>query len=138
MQNEPQTKGVKQGNLSYLFCKFGCGLLGNPHYDDLCTRCWYHHVQLPAKAAKVDVTKVRSAGTDNFSETRSEKAEKPRVTLGGAIAAAQFGAAAARARNQPAWGPSYAKLKGSIGEGSNHSNFSHQSSVKILSKFSTS
>ena len=26
-------------------------------------------------------------------------------------------------------------LKGSIGEGSNHSNFSHQSSVKILSKF---
>ena len=27
------------------------------------------------------------------------------------------------------------KLKGSIGEGSNHSNFSHQSSVKILSKF---
>ena len=28
-----------------------------------------------------------------------------------------------------------AKLKGSIGEGSNHSNFSHQSSVKILSKF---
>ena len=28
-------------------------------------------------------------------------------------------------------------LKGSIGEGSNHSNFSHQSSVKILSKFST-
>ena len=30
-----------------------------------------------------------------------------------------------------------AKLKGSIGEGSNHSSFSHQSSVKILSKFST-
>ena len=29
------------------------------------------------------------------------------------------------------------KLKGSIGEGSNHSNFSHQSSVKILSKVST-
>ena len=28
------------------------------------------------------------------------------------------------------------KLKGSIGEGSNHSNFSHQSSVKIRSKFS--
>ena len=27
------------------------------------------------------------------------------------------------------------ELKGSIGEGSNHSNFSHQSSVKILSKF---
>ena len=27
------------------------------------------------------------------------------------------------------------KLKGSIGEGSNHSNFSHQSSVKIRSKF---
>ena len=27
------------------------------------------------------------------------------------------------------------KLKGSIGEGSNHSNFSRQSSVKILSKF---
>ena len=27
------------------------------------------------------------------------------------------------------------KLKGSIGEGSNHSNFSHQSAVKILSKF---
>ena len=27
------------------------------------------------------------------------------------------------------------KLKGSIGEWSNHSNFSHQSSVKILSKF---
>ena len=26
-------------------------------------------------------------------------------------------------------------LKGSIGEGPNHSNFSHQSSVKILSKF---
>ena len=26
------------------------------------------------------------------------------------------------------------KLKGSIGEGSNHSNYSHQSSVKILSK----
>ena len=31
-----------------------------------------------------------------------------------------------------AWQP---ELKGSIGEGSNHSNFSHQSSVKILSKF---
>ena len=30
-----------------------------------------------------------------------------------------------------------AKLKGSIGEGPNHSNFSHQSSVKILSKFIT-
>ena len=29
------------------------------------------------------------------------------------------------------------KLRGSIGEGSNHSNFSHQSSVKILSKFNT-
>ena len=29
------------------------------------------------------------------------------------------------------------KLKGSIGEGSNHSNFSHQSSVKLLSKVST-
>ena len=29
-------------------------------------------------------------------------------------------------------------LKGSIGEGSNHSNFSHQSSVKTLSKFCTS
>ena len=28
------------------------------------------------------------------------------------------------------------KLKGSIGEGSNHSNFSHQSSVQILSKCS--
>ena len=28
-----------------------------------------------------------------------------------------------------------AKLKGSIGEGPNHSNFSHQSLVKILSKF---
>ena len=27
------------------------------------------------------------------------------------------------------------KLKGSIGEGSNHSNFSHQNSVKILSEF---
>ena len=27
------------------------------------------------------------------------------------------------------------ELKGSIGEGSNHSNFSHQSSVKFLSKF---
>ena len=27
------------------------------------------------------------------------------------------------------------ELKGSIGEGSNHSNFSHQSSVKIMSKF---
>ena len=33
---------------------------------------------------------------------------------------------------------SAAKLKGPIGEGSNHSNFSHQSSVKILSKFSIS
>ena len=32
-------------------------------------------------------------------------------------------------------GPWVPKLKGSIGEGSNHSNFSHQSSVKILSKF---
>ena len=32
----------------------------------------------------------------------------------------------------------WAKLKGSIGEGSNHSNFSHQSSVKILAKFSNS
>ena len=32
-------------------------------------------------------------------------------------------------------GPQSPKLKGSIGEGSNHSNFSHQSSVKIaLSK----
>ena len=31
--------------------------------------------------------------------------------------------------------PSMAKLKGSIGEGSNHSNFSHESSVRILSKF---
>ena len=30
--------------------------------------------------------------------------------------------------------PPYSKLKGSIGEGSNHSNFLHQSSVKILSK----
>ena len=30
---------------------------------------------------------------------------------------------------------SFAKLKGSIGEGSNHSNFSDQSSVKIRSKF---
>ena len=29
------------------------------------------------------------------------------------------------------------KLEGSIGEGSNHSNFSHRSSVRILSKFST-
>ena len=28
------------------------------------------------------------------------------------------------------------RLKGSIGEGTNHSNFSHQSSVKILSKLS--
>ena len=28
-----------------------------------------------------------------------------------------------------------AELKGSIGEGPNHSNFSHQSSVKVLSKF---
>ena len=28
--------------------------------------------------------------------------------------------------------PRHPKLKGSIGEGSNHSNFSHQSSVKIL------
>ena len=27
------------------------------------------------------------------------------------------------------------KLKGAMGEGSNHSNFSHQSSFKILSKF---
>ena len=27
------------------------------------------------------------------------------------------------------------KLKGSVGEGSNHSNFPHQSSVEILSKF---
>ena len=31
-----------------------------------------------------------------------------------------------------------AKLKGSIGEGSNHSNFSHQSSVQILSNFQNS
>ena len=31
----------------------------------------------------------------------------------------------------------HAWLKGSIGEGPNHSNFSLQSSVKILSKFST-
>ena len=31
----------------------------------------------------------------------------------------------------------FSKLKGSIGEGSNHSKFSHQSSVKIMSKFST-
>ena len=31
--------------------------------------------------------------------------------------------------------PFSAELKGSIGEGPNHSNFSHQSSVKILSKF---
>ena len=30
---------------------------------------------------------------------------------------------------------SVAELKGSIDEGSNHSNFSYQSSVKILSKF---
>ena len=29
---------------------------------------------------------------------------------------------------------SWAKLKGSIGEGSNHTNFSHQSSVKIQSE----
>ena len=34
-------------------------------------------------------------------------------------------------------GASGTGLKGSIGEGSNHSNFSHQSLVKILSKFST-
>ena len=33
---------------------------------------------------------------------------------------------------------SRAKLKGSIGEGPNHSNFSDQSSVKITSNFSTS
>ena len=35
-------------------------------------------------------------------------------------------------RDSPA--TSGAELKDSIGEGSNHSNFSHQSSVKILSK----
>ena len=29
----------------------------------------------------------------------------------------------------------FPKFEGSIGEGSNHSNFSHQSSVKILSNF---
>ena len=33
--------------------------------------------------------------------------------------------------------PGRPELKGSIGEGPNHSNFSHQSSVKILSKFNT-
>ena len=38
---------------------------------------------------------------------------------------------AASTRLDPAF---VAKLKGSIGEGSNHSNFAHQSSVTILSK----
>ena len=32
-------------------------------------------------------------------------------------------------------GRSHAPLKGSVGEGSNHSNFSHQNSVRILSEF---
>ena len=32
-------------------------------------------------------------------------------------------------------GEPHPKLKGSIGEGSNHSNFSHQSSVNIVSEF---
>ena len=50
------------------------------------------------------------------------------------------GSTRSRSAGQPALaaaadGQSALKLKGSIGEGSNHSNFSHQSSVKILSKF---
>ena len=63
-----------------------------------------------------------------------------------ASARAGFGDAAAVICTPPAGGSpplgspasrSSPKLKGSIGEGSNHSNFSHQSSVKILSKYST-
>ena len=53
------------------------------------------------------------------------------------VAAVHAARAVPAPREVPAHVLRGANLKGSIGEGSNHSNFSHQSSVKILSKLST-
>ena len=68
-------------------------------------------------------------------------AETPSGLLGGEAAfwtdqfTAPFQCGAFETREDARGGRLWTKLKGSIGEGSNHSNFSHQRSVEILSKF---
>lgn len=62
--------------VEYLACRLKCGYLGNPQWHNMCSRCFYYHVQLPALT-------VRQQDTEDDAAAKKAASSKVEIELPG-------------------------------------------------------